>query len=299
MRGDSPDMTRPWMQFYSRDWLDNKELRQCSPTSRAILIDLMALAHEGHPYGVVASPSGPLSDTYLASRCMVHLLTLRASIKELLEHNRIHRNENGALYVKRMIEDERIRAARAAGGIKGGNPSMVTRKVNLPPNLTDEKKVNLASDSDSDSGFVSSSDTSSSKEKNNKEAKKIDDDDRRYPSELDELLVLFKEASGEALESKVAENILQVLESRMVSLRTFLDDIRPRIGRLKSKPGPGFFLMHAREIGGYKTQQIEGSVVGKRCCTFGKTASGYCCCELGKDLARADKAITREKETVQ
>ncbi len=141
---------------------------------------------------------------------------------------------------------------------------------------------------------------SSKAEEKHPEKKTQADDDRRYPSELDEMLVLFKEASGEALESKVAENILQVLESRMVSLRTFLDDIRPRIGRLKSKPGAGFFLMHAREIGGYKTQQIEGSVVGKRCCTFGKTESGYCIrCDLGKDLARADKAITREKETVQ
>lgn len=119
----------PWMQFQTRDWLDSKELRRCSPISRGILADLMALAHEGTPYGYLADDIGPLSDEFIASRLFVPLEVLRHSILELVRFGRLHQLE-GKFYIKRMVDDEAGRQAKVKAGKSGGNPKLVKVVVN-------------------------------------------------------------------------------------------------------------------------------------------------------------------------
>ena len=144
-------MDRPWLKFFARDWLDDIELRKCSAVAARALIDLMCIAHEGVPYGYLSARSGPLSDKILASRCVLTLAKFRASITELEHHGRLHRSEAGALYIKRMVRDEEIRSARAAGGKQGGNPQL--KKVNLDFQMTSRGRAGadrLPSDSDSE-----------------------------------------------------------------------------------------------------------------------------------------------------
>lgn len=145
-------MTRPWFRFYSRDWLDNKELRRCSPTARALLADLMCIAHEGMPYGYLADKLGALCDDYLVARCMMRPTAFRTAVIELEKAERIHRSEEGAIFIKRMVEDEELRCRRAAGGKLGGNPTYTnkvnlqrTNKVNLHANLPLQISDNLSS----------------------------------------------------------------------------------------------------------------------------------------------------------
>ena len=118
------------MQFYTRDWLDNKELARCSPVSKAVLVGLMCLAHEGKPYGFLADSSGPLSNQYMASRCFVTGGQMSRSIQELVEHTRLTRADAGGLFIQRMVEDEAERIRRKEAGSKGGNPKLVKRVVN-------------------------------------------------------------------------------------------------------------------------------------------------------------------------
>ena len=152
------------MKLHTRDWLDNKELRRCSPGARAILADLMCLAHEGYPYGYLTDKLGPLTEEYLASRCVVSVDKLREGITQLKAALRVHENESGALYIKRMVEDEEIRLKRAAGGSLGGNPKL-TRKDNLNGNLQIHSEDNRSSrertraDSDSVSSVLQFSPT--------------------------------------------------------------------------------------------------------------------------------------------
>lgn len=149
------------MQFFTRDWLDNKELRRCSPVSRAVLADLMCLAHEGKPYGFLSDNVGALTVKYMASRCMVTTGQFLKSVAELVNHHRLIKPEDGPMYIERMVNDERVRLSRAAGGVKGGNPSLVTSKVNLtsnlipPPQGSPHSRARMRADSDSESGFVS------------------------------------------------------------------------------------------------------------------------------------------------
>jgi hypothetical protein len=151
-------VTHPWMQLYTRDWLDCKELRRCSFQARAILIDLMAIAHEGYPYGCLTDKFGALSAQFLAARCVVSAEDLDVALTELECYGRIQRNDAGVLYVPRMAKDADLRKKRAAGGKKGGNPKLVKPKVNLEGKLEDQPR------SDSDSVSLSSLRTSKRKE---------------------------------------------------------------------------------------------------------------------------------------
>lgn len=150
------------MKFHTRDWLDNKELRRCSPVARAVLADLMCLAHEGVPYGYLADKVGKLDTSYMAARCILPRGRFVAAIEELRTHTRIAENADGVLYIPRMVEDENVRLKRSAGGSLGGNPKL-SGKVNLPggkkDNLPANHEVNYHSPvrarADSDSGSVS------------------------------------------------------------------------------------------------------------------------------------------------
>ena len=156
-------LPHPWMQFYTRDWLDNKELRRCSPAARAVLLDLMCLAHEGVPYGHLADKIGPLTDDYMASRCVISTERFRAALSELQSYQRVSTKDN-RLVIPRMVEDGAERLRRSEAGGKGGNPSLVkdldNREVNRVVN--DEVKHARAQRA---SVFVSVSNSLSSKEK--------------------------------------------------------------------------------------------------------------------------------------
>lgn len=118
-------MNRPWMQLWTRRWLDNKELRRCDPVSRAVLVDLMCLAHEGEPYGYLSDKMGPLTTEFMASRCMMPAPKLCKAMAELVKNGRLHQSEiSGAFFILQMVEDEDLRVRRASGGFKSiGHPN--------------------------------------------------------------------------------------------------------------------------------------------------------------------------------
>lgn len=149
-------MNRPWFQMYSRDWLDNKELRRCSPPARSILIDLMCLAHEGIPYGHLADKVGPLTIKYCASRCLVTVGQFMKAMGELQLHGRVG-EKDGVLFIPRMVADEDLRLRRACGGKESiGHPHThpPKQKEGYPsdhPSLKNDSRACAPADCDSDS----------------------------------------------------------------------------------------------------------------------------------------------------
>lgn len=142
-------MHRPWLQFYTRDWLDDIALRSCSLPSQAVLVGLMSIAHECEPYGTLTGPDGEaLPDEFIASRLSIRPAAFRKAKEELGLRKRIQSTDDGVLFIPRMVRDEEIRRKRAAGGFLGGNP-LLTKKVNLTDNQEEKQKDKHAYDSDS------------------------------------------------------------------------------------------------------------------------------------------------------
>jgi len=139
--------------------------------------------------------------------------------------------------------------------------------------------------------------------------KKADDDATEpepkadYKSEQDELIALIKNVTGKAPDAKLISDMLDRLKLREMSLRAFIDDVRPRVQRLRRRAGPGFFYSMASEpkrSTAATTEDEREKIMPKRCgqCSgTGKTPAGLYCngCPMGRDLERLEERDARQK----
>jgi hypothetical protein len=116
---DTEIKKRPAFQFYPGDWRKDVELRACSLAARGLWIDLMCVMHECDPYGHLALNGAPMTPAKIAGQIGVTPPQVKKLLDELLENGVARKLDNGTIYSKRMVDDERIRNARAAGGKAG------------------------------------------------------------------------------------------------------------------------------------------------------------------------------------
>jgi len=125
-------------------------------------------------------------------------------------------------------------------------------------------------------------------------ATRSDDDQPR--TEKAELIELIRQAAGEPADRRLIRDIGDSLELRSVPLREYLDDIRPRLLRLKHRPRAGFFLNHAREWRDSRPAQLPAQPIRSEarcshCRGTGRTRAGYCTCSMGKELERVERRM--------
>lgn len=129
-------MKRPSFQFYPGDWLNDAALRMVSVAARGLWIEMICLMHQGSDYGYLKVNHKVILPANLARMSGATLSDAEGWLRELEDAGVFSRDEDGCIYSKRMIRDEQVRSARAAGGKLGGNPNLKPRgKDNLPPNL--------------------------------------------------------------------------------------------------------------------------------------------------------------------
>jgi hypothetical protein len=129
-------MKRPSFQFYPGDWLNDAALRTVSVPARGLWIEMICLMHQGSDYGYLKVNHKVILIPNLARMVGATLDETEAWIAELDSAGVFGRDADGCIFSKRMIRDEEVRSARAAGGKLGGNPALKGKsKVNLPANL--------------------------------------------------------------------------------------------------------------------------------------------------------------------
>jgi len=131
---------RPSFQFYPSDWLRDTALRTCSEGARGIWIDMICYMHEGSPYGYMKVKDKVILPATLARMVGCPVDTIDEYLSELVESGVVQVDDEGCYYSKRLVKDETLRNARAAGGKLGGNPKLIDGKVNLEDNLKDATK---------------------------------------------------------------------------------------------------------------------------------------------------------------
>ena len=121
-------MKRPSFQFYPADWRKDPAHSACSLAARGLWIELMCIAHEGDNYGHLSINGKPMTTQQVARMVGESPTTVVKLMTELEDANVFSRGEDGSIYSRRMVKDERIRNVRADAGRLGGNPNLLKQK---------------------------------------------------------------------------------------------------------------------------------------------------------------------------
>lgn len=127
-------MKRPAFQFYPADWRKDPALSACSLASRGLWIELMCVAHEGGTYGVLSINGKPMAPAQMARMVGESPSTVVKLLAELEDAGVFSRDEQGCIFSRRMVKDERVRNVRADAGRLGGNPNLLKQTVKQTDN---------------------------------------------------------------------------------------------------------------------------------------------------------------------
>lgn len=115
----SPDQhRRPSFQFYPDDWLSDMALKRCSLAAKGLWADMMCYMHSGNPYGYLTVGGRAITVAELARMVGAPVAETRKLLTELEAAGVPSKTDDGVYVSRRMVRDERNRAARAAGGWK-------------------------------------------------------------------------------------------------------------------------------------------------------------------------------------
>lgn len=87
-------------------------------------MDMLALMHEGLPYGHLTVGGEAVTDLQLARMVGETPARVRKLLRELEAHGVFSRTDSGVMFSRRMVRDEHIRNVRAEAGKLGGNPNL-------------------------------------------------------------------------------------------------------------------------------------------------------------------------------
>ena len=126
-------MKLPYIKFYTRDWLGDKQLRLCSDAAKGLWVDLMCImADNEQNYGYLEMNGEPLSIGNIVQLRGGDKDTVNRLIEELDKSKVFSRNSKDVIFSRRMVKDHEKRQKCREAGKRGGNPSLIL--------LSEEKK---------------------------------------------------------------------------------------------------------------------------------------------------------------
>lgn len=153
-------MKRPSFQFYPADWRKDAALQSCSISAQGLWINLMCIAHECDPYGHLTINGKAMTAAQIGRLVGLSARECQSLIDELSDAGVLSFDEEGAIFSRRMVNDERVRNARAAGGKAGSEHGIKGaehgKKGGRPRKETGDKKPPLEPPPSSSSSSSSS-----------------------------------------------------------------------------------------------------------------------------------------------
>ena len=145
---DNKKKDLPAMPFYVGDWLKCPEVRALSPDYRGLWFDMLCYMWESTERGVMINPNGkPYSDSEIIRMVGLDNQNSGNWLTILLDNGVCLRREDGAIFSKRMVKDEKLRQIRKESGSKGGNPKLLDNQL-------DNQQDNLLSEDESKDEIV-------------------------------------------------------------------------------------------------------------------------------------------------
>ena len=102
-------MKRPAFQFYPGDWLNDAGLRLCSLPARGLWIEMMCFMHQASTYGHLLIAGRSPSIEELARLLGQRDISVTEWVQELDTNKVFSRTDDGVIYSRRMVQDEKKR----------------------------------------------------------------------------------------------------------------------------------------------------------------------------------------------
>lgn len=118
-------MGKPWMKFYPADWRADPRLRMCSLAARGLWIDMISYMHEAEPYGHLLINGIAPSTEDIAALVGRPLGEVRKALAELEARQVFSRQDDGAMFSRRMVRDKAKADQDRENGKGGGNPELI------------------------------------------------------------------------------------------------------------------------------------------------------------------------------
>lgn len=151
-------MKKPSFQFYPGDYLRDAAVRALSLEARGLWIDMLCLMHQAPRRGYFELAEGvAISESQLA-RMVGESVNRVVNLIDEMRLTGVFSEDNGVIYSRRMVRDERKSEANTENGRKGGNPQLKASSLNRSVNPVVNHAVN-----GEDKAVVVSSSSSSSK----------------------------------------------------------------------------------------------------------------------------------------
>lgn len=128
-------MKLPAFQFYPADWRKDPGVQSLDFETRGVWFEMLCLMHESEQRGVLLLNGRPMPVEALARLLGLDNQKTTTALTTLTTYGVARvRPEDGAIYSKRMVNDEKLRQIRKDAGSKGGNPVLVKQKSTTPDN---------------------------------------------------------------------------------------------------------------------------------------------------------------------
>jgi hypothetical protein len=116
----------PAFQFYPGDWRKDMGVQSLNYHDRGVWWEMLCLMHESERRGVLVLNGQAMGEDSLSRLLGLDKQILTTTLTNLLTSGVASREDGtGAIYSRRMVNDEYIRKVRSEAGSKGGNPRLL------------------------------------------------------------------------------------------------------------------------------------------------------------------------------
>lgn len=133
----------PGFMFYPADWQKDPNLKRCTKAEKGFWMDLLCVMFECEDRGVLSTDDVPWTDEEIAGAVLGDTSANLSMLSELLRKGVAYRSQSGAIFCKRMVEDEKLRKTRQKSGLLGGRPpSKKSKTISKTKAKTKQMPVN-------------------------------------------------------------------------------------------------------------------------------------------------------------
>jgi hypothetical protein len=159
-------MKLPALQFYPADWRKDPGVQSLSRHDKSVWFDMLCIMHESDERGVLLLAGKPMPEEALARILNLDNQEVKQILSTLLTYGvASQRQEDGAIYCRRMVRDENLIQIRRSAGKMGGNPLLLKQNPKQKPTTPVKQKPTPSSSSSFSSSEVTILTNSNSKAK--------------------------------------------------------------------------------------------------------------------------------------